>query len=226
MEPTWPIAAAPPGDTAGPYVNPPKRAIEHVNDVSAEEFVPLAIITRGPTGQVTRGIEVPCLPLVGRITPRDIGGHEARKGDQRRLAGRGFGKAHRKIVITAAICADHGRLVLRERIGLPAIDRVALKRIVGRAVWTQIEVPDVDARGHAANRARVMVAEVISAIAGFGVLCRNRNFERVTGAELDAALELYRRPGPQIRGVDHARFAGVLVGRRGCEINRVRRVAI
>ena len=75
--------------------------------------------------------------------------------------------------VAAAIPAHRGGLAVGERIRLPAVDRVAHVRIVGRARRVQVEVPEVHAGRHAADGAHVGIADGVGPVARLAVAARH-----------------------------------------------------
>jgi hypothetical protein len=126
-------------------------AVDHVNRVLALKLQPLAIVNRRAAGYVSGGIQLKRLSAIRRLAGGDVRRHETRIGQHGRSRSIVRVKSDCDIDVAAAVATERGRRLLRKRIRLTAIDRIAHVRIVGRAAGAQIEIPEIHARRHAAN---------------------------------------------------------------------------
>src|SRR5205823_3558140 len=88
--------------------------------------------------------------------------------------------------------ADGSGGSVRERVGLPPIDRIAHLRVVGRTSGLQVEVPEVDTGRNAADAGDVMVAVLVRPAARLSVTPRYGSLRADTRAEGDSALDVGR----------------------------------
>ncbi len=143
------------------------RAVHEIDAAVAVGLDPLAVVGRGVGHGRTQDEVLAAIIGAGR---RDVGGREAHDRDDRDRVGAG-GEADREVHVPAAVGAP-GLVAGGEGVGLAEVDRMLEAGVEIRARGIEVEPPQIDARGHAADAAHGTVAPHVHADARLAVAGR------------------------------------------------------